>query len=281
MISLKTNVIANKLINEIREITRKCLNNKQKLPTIVIIHANNLIPSKTYINRKIECAGILDLPLIYHKLAESITFEEIQSLITSYNHNNDVTGIIVQLPIYNHLIKYTRKVLNLISFEKDVEAISQSKESFKKFGILPCTASAVIRTLNEYHLDICKENDEIVIIGKSIIVGKPLYDYFQSLDYKVKIFDKASKNTARAIKRADLIISATGVPKLLSVNKIKKEVIIIDVGFHVSETGKIIGDVDWLNMITKAKAISPVPGGIGKLTVLYLFYNSLKLICKC
>ena len=190
-----------------------------------------------------------------------VNIDEIHKL----NKDNTIDGIIIELPIPNHLNK--DKILNSIIKEKDIDGLTlTNRENLEKNKpyLVPCTPLAILDLLDYYNISL--KNKKITIIGKSILVGTPLYNILKNKHLEVNLLDSKTKNIEKYTTISDIIIIAIGKKHFLKSNMIKKDVIIIDVGIN-SENGALYGDVDFENVKEKSLYITPVPGGIGPMTI--------------
>ena len=194
------------------------------------------------------------------------------------NEDKNITGIIIQLPIPD---KYnTNKLINLIDPNKDVDGLTdynKVKLYNNEEGIIPCTPLGILELLNHYNIDVKGEN--IVIIGRSLLVSKPLFNLLLNKDATVTMCHSKTINLSSITKNADILISATGKPHLVTEDMIKDNAVIIDVGISRID-GKLCGDVDFENVSKKASYITPVPGGVGPMTVIMLMKNILNAYKK-
>jgi len=262
-----------KLKEELRE-NLNFINEKLKL---VVISIGDDEASKVYINKKRLLAselGIEFLEIHYDNVTESDIIEKIISL----NNDSSVTSIMVQLPLPKYLNE--KRILNTINPFKDADGLSAmnlGKLVMNEDGIIPCTPKGIVKLLNEYNISLKGKN--VVIVGRSNIVGKPLFNLLLNLDATVTICHSKTKNLGNYTKKADILIVATGVSKLIKKEHIKDGVIIVDVGIN-REDGKIVGDVDFNDVSDKVSYITPVPGGVGPLTVIMLMTNVLECYKK-
>lgn len=246
--------------------------NKSKLSTILI---GDNPSSEVYIKikrKKSEDLGI-DFELI--RFEKNAKEEEILNEIKRLNSNNNVNGILVQLPLPPHLD--SRKILDSINPEKDVDGLTSYNLGLLMSGkekIVSCTAKGVIRLLENYNINL--EGKNIVIINHSFLVGRPLAELFLNRGATVTICHSKTENIQEHTKNADILVSAVGIPNFINKSMIKDNSVLIDVGITKLET-KIVGDIDFEDVKDKCSYLTPVPGGIGPMTVAMLLEN-LKLI---
>ncbi len=241
---------------------------------LAIIKIGNDTSSKIYVERKKEKAQELNYKCTIISLKEDTPEEKIINKIKELNNNNKVDGIIIELPIPPHLNR--DKIINSIDKSKDIDGLTITNRIQLENNdpyLIPCTPKAILDLLEYYKINL--ENKEITIIGKSILVGTPLYNILKNRKLKVNLLDSKTKNIEKYTIISDIIIIAIGKKEYLKNNMIKKNAIIIDVGINY-ENGKIYGDADFKNIKEKCLYITPVPGGIGPMTI-YEAMNNLYL----
>ena len=265
--------VASKIKEEIKnEIS--LLSNKLNL---CVVQVGDDEASNIYIKQKEKLANELGINFI-HKKYNDISEELLEEEIIKLNEDKNITGIIIQLPIPD---KYnTNKLINLIDPNKDVDGLTdynKVKLYNNEEGIIPCTPLGILELLNHYNIDVKGEN--IVIIGRSLLVSKPLFNLLLNKDATVTMCHSKTINLSSITKNADILISATGKPHLVTEDMIKDNAVIIDVGISRID-GKLCGDVDFENVSKKASYITPVPGGVGPMTVIMLMKNILNAYKK-
>ncbi len=238
---------------------------------LVVIKIGEDISSEIYIkNKKKACeeVGIKFEKIIFNSTVKE---KEVINKIKELNFDNSVTGIMLHLPISNHLD--SRKIIDTIDFNKDVDGLT-TKNIGKLFNegdaIIPCTAKGILSLLKYYNISLNDKN--VCIIGRSNLVGKPLANIFTSLDATVSLCHSKTRDLESYTKKADIIISAVGKAQFLKKEMVKENSIIIDVGINMID-GKICGDVDFDSVKEKVSYITPVPGGVGIMTVTSLLEN--------
>lgn len=263
-----------------KEIQKKRLTSLEKKiaklehkPVLVIIQIGDNKESQIYINQKIKFGKNIGVPVEYYQLESNVTLEFVQKLISDFNNDDDIGGIIVQLPLPKKLQKFQFEIIDTIDHTKDVDGLTST--NIKKLlsnekGIVPATAKGVLTMLEESKIEITGKH--IVIIGRSVLVGRSLSQLLLNKDATVTVCHSKTKNLASITKIADIIITATGSPKLITKEYVSKSQTIIDVG--TTFTGVFLqGDVDFEKVSKIVTHISPVPGGVGPMTVLSLFEN--------
>ncbi|NIH16507.1 MAG: bifunctional methylenetetrahydrofolate dehydrogenase/methenyltetrahydrofolate cyclohydrolase FolD [Buchnera aphidicola (Periphyllus lyropictus)] len=266
--------LAKKIQKKIKKIICKRKKNNLIIPGLAIILIGNNTSSKIYIkNKKIACNKVGFLSKIY-KFSEKINKKKIISIIKKLNNNKLIHGILIQLPLPNKIT--TLEISKKISYKKDVDGFHPLNMGLlcqRNPNIRSCTPLGIINLLKEYKIKIKGMN--ALIIGASNIVGRPMMLELLLAGCTTTITHRFTKNLYEYVKKADLIIIAIGKPNFLHGKWIKKGAIIIDVGINRLENGKIVGDVNFKSMYKKASYITPVPGGVGPMTITSLLQNTL------
>lgn len=269
---------SNEIIESIKEDINKYKinvdNNK-----LVIIQVGDDYASKIYVSRKINIANKIGLNVIHNLEPDVITEKELLRVISQYNDDDTVSGIIVQHPLPK--IISPSNVSNIISKNKDVDCFSPINLGLMfggvKNAVIPCTPYGIIKLLNYYDINLTSK--KVTIIGRSNIVGKPLSILMLQEDATVTVCHSKTLNLKEICLNSDIIISAVGSPNLIDASFVNKDAICIDVGInHLN--GKICGDFDFKSVKDKCKYITPVPFGIGPMTIAILFQNFINLIKK-
>lgn len=240
-------------------------------PTLVIILIGNNKASESYVGQKKLAGEKIGAHVIIEDLDEEVSDEEIRNLIKQYNNDKKVHGIILQLPLPAHLD--SDKLTNLISPEKDVDGFVPGSK-FK-----PATAIGVIDLMKRSSVEIKGKN--AVVVGRGKIAGKPTADLLKEEGAKVFTIDSKTKNPKKLTKEADILVSAVGKPNLITADMVKKGAVVVDIGINPvdptskvqHQKSKIVGDVDFENVSKIASKITPVPGGVGPMTVAALMKN--------
>jgi len=262
--------IAGEIQNEIMESVLK-LNKK---PGLAVILVGEDPASKVYVNNKEKMCNKLGIKSFMYKLPYATTEEELFNLIDELNENDEINGILLQHPVPSHINE--KKAFNRISPSKDVDGfhvINKGKLASGEDAFVPCTPLGVIEMLKHDNFEIAGKH--CVIIGRSNIVGKPLYELMLNENATVTICHSKTKNIKEICKEADILIAALGKPKFVTEDMVKDGAIVIDVGINRLD-GKLVGDVDFENVSKKAEAITPVPGGVGPMTIAMLMKNVIK-----
>ena len=263
-------IVKKQIINNLKE---KISHIDKKLSFIVIQIGDNNIDN-IYIRSKEKIAEELNYNFKHIKLNSNITTNEVINIIDKYNKDNNIDGIMVELPIPQN-VDYNI-IRNSINPNKDIEGvtdINMGKLITNNNGIISCTALAVIRLLKYYNIKLTDKN--ITIIGRSNLVGKPLANLLINENATITLCHSKTKNLKDYTKNADILIVCTGKPKFITKEMIKNNCIIIDVGTNIIN-GKLCGDADFDNIKNKTSYITPVPGGIGQITTAVLAENIYK-----
>ena len=247
------------------------LKEKNIFPKLAVIMVGEDPASKVYVRNKSKAC--LDTGIEYEEilLSENITMEELLKVIKELNERKDIHGILLQSPIPKSLDILT--AFETIDFRKDVDGfhpVNIGRLTLKKQTFISCTPHGVMKLLEEYNIDLKGTN--VVILGRSNIVGKPLAQCLLNEDATVTICHSKTKNLSEITKNADIVISAIGKPKFVTCDMIKENAVVIDVGINRLETG-LVGDVDFEEVGKKASYITPVPGGVGPMTIAMLLHN--------
>lgn len=259
------------LKQKILDENKKIINdNNYKIKLAIILVGNNEA-SKIYIRNKELACNYVGIEVDKYLLDEETKEEYLIELINKLNSDNKITGIILQSPVPSQID--FNKCSGLINAKKDVDGFTKENIYNLYLGvdtILPCTVKGIIKLLEEYKIKISGAN--VVIVGRGNIVGHPLSLAMLNKDATVTIAHSKTNNLKDITKKADILISATGIPHLIKKDMIKENATIIDVGVAKID-GKIVGDVDFLNVSKKAKYITPNPGGVGPMTVAMIIDN--------
>ncbi len=235
------------------------LNKKGIKPKLAVIMVGEDKASKIYLKNKSKACNEVGIEYEEFMLNENIKMDELLELIRTLNEKKDIHGILLQSPIPKHLDIY--KAFQTIDYRKDVDGfhpINIGRLVLNKQTFISCTPYGIIKMLEEYKIQLQGAN--VVILGRSNIVGKPLAQCLLNKDATVTICHSKTKNVEEITKKADILISAIGKPKYVTENMVKQGAVVIDVGINRLETGEIVGDVDYEKVQEKASYITPVPG---------------------
>lgn len=250
-----------------------------KVPGLAVIILGNNAASKIYVKSKIracEKTGILSREII---LDENISEEELINEIEKLNSDKNINGILVQLPLPSHINE--KKICEAISVKKDVDGFKA--ENLGKImlgdddGFISCTPQGIIYLIDQLNMDLHGKN--VVVVGRSNIVGKPVASLLINKGATTTVCNSRTKDLAGILKKADIIVIAIGKAKFLTKDMVKEGAVVIDVGINRVE-GKIYGDVDYENVKDIVSHITPVPGGVGPMTIAMLLKNTVKAFCK-
>ncbi|MBQ2983911.1 MAG: bifunctional 5,10-methylenetetrahydrofolate dehydrogenase/5,10-methenyltetrahydrofolate cyclohydrolase [Candidatus Gastranaerophilales bacterium] len=273
MIILDGKKLAKKILEDLKTKTEALA----KKPSLAVILANDNPSSKIYVSSKEKCALELGYQSLIYKFDNTVTQEKLIALINELNQNSDVNGILVQLPLFNHL--NAQQLIEIINPKKDVDGFHPINVGKLNCGLKPyaicCTPKGVIKILDEYKIDL--EGKNVIVIGRSNIVGKPLATLLLQRNATVTVAHSKTKNLKEITKTKDIVISAVGIANFVKQDMIKKDAVVIDVGISKQTNTKIMGDVDFENVKNIASHITPVPGGVGPMTIACLMENTYEL----
>ncbi|WP_407936214.1 bifunctional methylenetetrahydrofolate dehydrogenase/methenyltetrahydrofolate cyclohydrolase FolD [Leptotrichia massiliensis] len=231
--------------------------------------------SQIYVRNKIRACEKVGFHSETIRLDENITEENLLLEIEKLNNNSNIDGILVQLPIPKHIDGL--KIINAISAEKDVDGFHTTNIGKMMIGdetgFLPCTPAGVVHMFEEYNINL--EGKDVLVIGQSNIVGKPMTLLLIKKRATVQVCNSKTKNLSEKLQKADVVVAAAGSPKLIKAIDVKEDVVVIDVGINRVD-GKLCGDVDFEEVSKKASFITPVPGGVGPMTIAMLIKNTFK-----
>ena len=231
--------------------------------------------SRVYVNNKKKACEVCGIYSEEYALSGEITQEELLTLIDTLNKKKDISGILVQLPLPKHIDEET--VINAINPKKDVDAfhpVNVGKIMVGNYDFLPCTPAGVMELIKESGVDVCGK--ECVVVGRSNIVGKPQAMLLLHQNGTVTICHSRTKDLKEKTKQADILVAAVGIPKFITGDMIKEGAVVIDVGINRLEDKTLCGDVDFESAEKVAGAITPVPGGVGPMTIAMLMKNTIK-----
>lgn len=248
-----------------------------KKPGLAVILANDDASSKIYVASKEKNSLALGFKSYVYRFDRKITQGKLIELIHELNNNPEVNGILVQLPLFNHLNE--QEILEIINPKKDVDGFHPVNVGKLHAGLKPyavcCTPKGIIKLLKYYNIPL--EGKNALVIGRSNIVGKPTAALLTNENATVTLAHSKTKNLKSYVKSADIIISATGQPKLITSDMVKKGAVVIDVGIIRQDDGSLMGDVDFEKIKDIASYITPVPGGVGPMTIACLMENTYEL----
>ena len=245
--------------------------------TLAVVKVGNDPASAVYVRNKEKACEFVGINSRTLALPEETTQEELLNIVRELNEDDTVNGILVQLPLPKHIDE--SEVLLAINSTKDVDGfhpVNVGKMVIGEDTFLPCTPAGIIEMLKRSDIDI--EGKECVVIGRSNIVGKPMSLLMLKENATVTIAHSRTKDLKEVTKRADILVAAIGKPKFVTADYVKEGAVVIDVGMDRDENGKLCGDVDFESVEPKVSAITPVPGGVGPMTVTMLLVNCLRSV---
>lgn len=260
------------IAKEVEEL--KSLGLKRKIGLAVILVGNDPA-SEVYVRNKIKACEEVGIDSYLCRLPNESTFEDVADTIKKLNENPDVSGIILQLPIPKHLDE--NRLIDLISPEKDVDGCTAAQKGRLWTGrdsLIACTPYGVMKLLDFYSIPL--SGKKAVVVGRSNLVGKPMAQLLLDRNCTVTVCHSRTENLKEVTSDADIVVVAIGKAKFLKADMVKDGAVVIDVGMDRDENGKLCGDVDFATVADKCSYITPVPGGVGPMTVTMLIANTLK-----
>ena len=245
------------------------------VPGLAVVIVGDDPASHAYVGMKEKACKNVGFYSISHKMPDTISQDGIIKIIKMMNNNPHIHGILVQLPLPPHID--TDKILEVIDPKKDVDgfhAYNVGRMVTNLDSFVACTPLGVMKMFNEYNIEL--EGKDVVVVGASNIVGKPMASLLLNKNATVTVTHIYTKDLASHTKKADIVIVGVGVPFLIKEDMIKDGAVVIDIGINRLESGKLVGDVDFENVAPKCSYITPVPGGVGPMTIAMLLENTLK-----
>ncbi|AFH79926.1 bifunctional methylenetetrahydrofolate dehydrogenase/methenyltetrahydrofolate cyclohydrolase FolD [Listeria monocytogenes] len=267
-----------KLAKEIQEkVTREVaeLVKEGKKPGLAVVLVGDNQASRTYVRNKQKRTEEAGMKSVLIELPENVTEEKLLSVVEELNEDKTIHGILVQLPLPEHISE--EKVIDTISYDKDVDGfhpVNVGNLFIGKDSFVPCTPAGIIELIKSTGTQI--EGKRAVVIGRSNIVGKPVAQLLLNENATVTIAHSRTKDLPQVAKEADILVVATGLAKFVKKDYIKPGAVVIDVGMDRDENNKLCGDVDFDDVVEEAGFITPVPGGVGPMTITMLLANTLK-----
>ncbi len=253
------------------------LKKKGKEITLAVIQVGNDPASSVYVNNKKKACAFIGINSLAYELEEDTKESDLIALIEELNERADVNGILVQLPLPEHIEE--ERIIKAISPKKDVDGFHPENVGYLNIGqkgFVSCTPAGIIQLLKRSGIEIAGK--ECVVIGRSNIVGKPMAALLLRENGTVTVAHSKTKNLKEVTKRADILVVAIGKPKFITEDYIKEGAVVIDVGIHRDASNHLCGDVDFERVAEKAYAITPVPGGVGPMTIAMLMYNCIETV---
>jgi len=244
-------------------------------PGLAVILVGNDPASHTYVRMKKNACEKVGINSVVYEMDENITQEELLAKIDEINNDDSIHGLLIQLPLPKHID--TTEILERVHPKKDVDGfhpynMGRLVEGLDTFA--PCTPLGVMELFKEYEIDL--KGKDVCVVGASNIVGKPMWALLVNAWATVDICHIETRNLKTHTKRADIVIVGVGKPNLITEDMVKDDVIVVDIGINKLDNGRLVGDVDFKNVSKKASYITPVPGGVGPMTIAMLLKNTLK-----
>ncbi len=260
---------------EVKDECKERVKREQLDITLAVIQVGNDPASTVYVGNKKKACEYIGIHSLAYELPEKTSEKELLELVEKLNKDDEVHGILVQLPLPEHIDE--DKVIRKISPKKDVDGFhpqSVGALSIGQAGFVSCTPAGIVQLLKRSGVE--TEGKECVIVGRSNIVGKPMALLMLRENATVTVCHSRTKNLKEVTKRADILIVAIGKPKFITADYVKEGAVVIDVGIHRNENNKLCGDVDFDSVAPLASAITPVPGGVGPMTIAMLMNNCVE-----
>lgn len=248
-------------------------------PGLAVILVGNDQASQTYVRNKEKACKQLAMKSEIIVYPASISEDELLEKLVELNHRSDIHGILVQLPLPDHIDE--KRVIETIDPAKDVDGfhpINIGRMMTKQEALLPCTPFGILKMVQKTGIDISGKH--VVVVGRSNIVGKPVGQLFLNENATVTYCHSKTVNLRHYTKQADILIAAVGIAKMIKADDVKEGAIVIDVGMNRDESNKLCGDVDFDDVMHKTSYITPVPGGVGPMTITMLMHNTLQAAKK-
>lgn len=271
--------ISRQIKNELMARVERLKQYRQNPVTIVIVKVGHNPASEVYVRNKMKACKDVGVECVLREFDENIGMNDLEAEIARLNADNDVDGILIQLPLPKHLNE--TQILSAISRSKDIDGFHPYNIGKLVIGdesFVPATAAGVIELLTRSGVEI--DGKECVVVGRSNIVGKPVAQLLLAKNGTVTIAHSHTKNLAEITKRADILVVAAGKRHLITADHVKSGAVVIDVGIHRDENNKLSGDVDFESVKDVASAITPVPGGVGPMTIAMLLDGCVRHVEK-
>ncbi len=267
--------VSTKLLEEMKiELSRL-----SKKPNLAVILIGDDKAAEIYVANKQKKCDYIGMNSTTHRFTSDVSETELLSFIADLNENDDVTGILVQLPLPTHID--FQRVLRSINAEKDVDCFNPSNvgllsQQGSKSKYVPCTPMGIVKLLEHYSIDIAGKH--CVIVGRSNIVGKPLMHLMLEKNATITVCHSNTEDLSSFTRLADVLISAVGKANTITLDMVKVGAVVVDVGINRDDSGKLVGDVDFDKVKEVASYITPVPGGVGPMTIAMLLRNCLNSV---
>ena len=267
-----------KIAEKIKRRLKAQVKKMKQRPGLVVVYIGNDPVSLSYIRAKEKAAKEIGIDFLFYKLTDKSSEKKVVGLIHRLNQDKNISGIIVQLPLPAHLPK--KEIFNAVALEKDIDVLSDKARELLKNGqpiFIPPPAGAVLEFLKTAKMPLKKST--VVVVGRGMLVGEPVAMLLKQRAKRLIVCDRKTKSLTTETRKADILISAVGQPNLIKKEMVKKGAVVIDAG-TTKYKGKIVGDVDFADVSLKISYITPVPGGVGPVTVAMLLANVVKAAGK-
>ena len=279
MTILDGKALSKEILQSLEEEIKNLVDQGNRVPRLDIIIVGHDFASEKYVSMKERKGQKLGIKVVLHKFEDNVDDSEIIALIKKLNEDSLIDGIMIQLPLPNISKTFNSKnILEGINVSKDVDGLTYSSLGsvwVERESIGPATPTGIIKLLNEYDIDVTGKN--VVVVGRSKIVGLPLAAMLSRRDATVTVAHSKSENLPEICKEADILAVGVGKPKYINKDYIKKGAVVIDIGINRDYDGNLVGDVDFEEVKDHCSYITPVPGGVGPMTIASLFSNLIKV----
>ncbi|WP_457559558.1 bifunctional 5,10-methylenetetrahydrofolate dehydrogenase/5,10-methenyltetrahydrofolate cyclohydrolase [Candidatus Harpocratesius sp.] len=274
-IILDGKLISKRTTERLKEQIANDPNLKIRVPGLATVLIGEDEASKVYVGMKRRTCEYIGMKSFHYSLPTETKIEKLRDLVEKLNKDENIDGILVQMPLPSHLRQYEPEIMRLIHPSKDVDGFSPNSIGENTFGnetYGSCTPKGMIRLLEEYKIPI--DGQEVVIINRTNVIGKPLAMMFLNRHATITVCHSHTRDLNFHLKRADIIAVGVGKINFITPERIKEGVVILDAGINRNQAGKLVGDVDFENVKSKCRAITPVPGGVGPMTIAMLMENT-------
>jgi methylenetetrahydrofolate dehydrogenase (NADP+)/methenyltetrahydrofolate cyclohydrolase len=271
--------VSTEILERLEEELQNLLDQGNRIPRLDIIMVGNDFASEKYVSMKQKKGEKIGIKIVIHNFEDDVEDSEIQELIKKLNRDPLVDGVMVQLPLPKESKTFnTKDILETIDISKDVDGLTYASLGavwMEREAIGAATPTGIVKLLDEYDIDVTGKN--AVVVGRSKIVGLPLAGMLTRRDATVTVAHSKSENLMDICKNADILAVGIGKPEYINSDYIKRDAIVIDIGINRDYEGNLVGDVDFEDVKDKCSYISPVPGGVGPMTIASLFSNLIKI----
>lgn len=274
-VRMEGKVVAERIMEDLRRRAREEAERRNSVPGLAVILVGEDAASRIYVDRKRRSCDALGFYSEEHRLPADVSEEALLEKIVQLNTRPEIHGVLVQFPLPPHLDRM--KAVSALSPQKDVDGIhpvNLGKLLTRDPGLLPCTPAGVMRLLGFYGFPV--HGKHAVVVGRSLIVGRPMAQLLLKSNATVTVCHRHTVNLAHYVRQADILVVAVGKPGLIRGEWVKEGAVVVDVGINRLENGRITGDVQYEEAMKRAKAITPVPGGVGPMTIAMLMVNTFQ-----